>query len=320
MAATDNKNPALPRVTNVRKGYGCDLRPTLRSARFTWHSSRAFTLVELLVVMAIMATLLSIMLPSLRQARKQARATVCKSNLHQLHLANSNYAVENNDFYVPAASDMLTGFGGRHRWHGVRLADSVHPDPQMNTFDPLKGPLAPSLLDGKVKHCPERVGFIEEGDRNAFEAGNGGYGYNLVGVGSRFYQSVWSHAELKAGRPYMLGWTASGLKRPAGTIMFTDTAFKQYHSKHGDYLTEYSFCEPPWGISATVGGPQVRTGQPPEVWLMMPTVHFRHSGRANVAWCDGHIESERLTFTKVDLDQWNLGWFGPMDNSLFDPH
>ena len=312
--------PPNPPAASVSAPPGRASRPAFHSAFCTRHSSRAFTLVELLVVVAIVTTLLSIMLPSLRQAHKQARATVCKSNLHQLHLANSSYAVENRDLYVPAASDMLTGFGGRHRWHGVRLAVSVHPDPEMNTFDPLKGPLASSLLDGKVKQCPERVRFIEEGTRNAFEAGTGGYGYNLVGVGSRFYQSAWSHQELHAGRQYLLGWTASGLKRPAGTIMFTDTAFKQYHSKHGDYLTEYSFCEPPWSVSATVNGPQLRTGQPPEMWLMVPTIHFRHAAKTNVAWCDGHVASERPTYTKADLDQWNLGWFGPKDNSLFDPH
>ena len=293
---------------------------TFRSALSPQHSWRAFTLVELLVVISIIALLVGIMLPSLRQARAQAQATVCKSNIRQLHLANSSYATENNGLYVPAASDMLGGFGGRQRWHGVRQAPSVHPDPEMNTFDPLKGPLAPSLVDGKVKECPRRVDFIHDGARNAFEAGNGGYGYNLVGVGSRFYQPAWSHQELYAGRHYVLGWPSEAITRPADTVMFTDTAFKQYHSAHGDYLTEYSFCEPPWFINATVHGPQLRTGSPPEMWLLMPTIHFRHAARSNVAWCDGHVTGQRMTHTKADLDEWNLGWFGPLDNSLFDPH
>ena len=100
--------PPNPPAASVSAPPGRASRPAFRSAFCTQHSSRAFTLVELLVVVAIVTTLLSIMLPSLRQARKQARATVCKSNLHQLHLANSSYAVENRDLYVPAASDMLS--------------------------------------------------------------------------------------------------------------------------------------------------------------------------------------------------------------------
>lgn len=44
---------------------------------------KAFTLIELLVVIAIIALLMAILIPALEQARNQARATICKSNLRQ---------------------------------------------------------------------------------------------------------------------------------------------------------------------------------------------------------------------------------------------
>jgi prepilin-type N-terminal cleavage/methylation domain-containing protein len=44
---------------------------------------QGFTLVELLVVIAIIALLMAILIPALEQARNQARAAMCKSNLHQ---------------------------------------------------------------------------------------------------------------------------------------------------------------------------------------------------------------------------------------------
>lgn len=55
---------------------------------------RGFTLIELLVVVAIIALLISILLPSLRNAKKQAQAAVCGSNLRQIMIALRGYQDE----------------------------------------------------------------------------------------------------------------------------------------------------------------------------------------------------------------------------------
>jgi prepilin-type N-terminal cleavage/methylation domain-containing protein/prepilin-type processing-associated H-X9-DG protein len=58
---------------------------------------RAFTLVELLVVVGIIAVLIGILLPTLGRARESARRAQCLSNLRQTSLAFRFYALNNRD-------------------------------------------------------------------------------------------------------------------------------------------------------------------------------------------------------------------------------
>ncbi len=58
---------------------------------------KAFTLIELLVVVSIIALLVAILMPALGKARKQARASVCLSNVKQWTTAIVMYANDNDD-------------------------------------------------------------------------------------------------------------------------------------------------------------------------------------------------------------------------------
>ena len=60
-----------------------------------------FTLIELLVVVAIIAILAGMLLPALNNARKQARATLCKTHLKSIGTLTSMY----NDDYKNALPD-----------------------------------------------------------------------------------------------------------------------------------------------------------------------------------------------------------------------
>lgn len=60
----------------------------------------AFTLIEVLVVVAIIALLVAILIPSLQRAKENSIATVCASNQHQIGVALSMYA-HNSRAYLP---------------------------------------------------------------------------------------------------------------------------------------------------------------------------------------------------------------------------
>jgi prepilin-type N-terminal cleavage/methylation domain-containing protein len=62
---------------------------------------RAFTLVELLVVIAIIAVLIALLLPAVRAARAQAKAFQCVSNIRQLGIAMMAYASDNKGLFPP---------------------------------------------------------------------------------------------------------------------------------------------------------------------------------------------------------------------------
>lgn len=283
---------------------GFSMKPYHLNALST-HPRRAsgFTLVELLVVIAIIGTLAALLLPALSRARGKAVAVQCVNNLRQLYFATTMFADENNGFYPLAAEDIYDfPDGNTKRWHGVRPDASTDSE-----FDSGKGPLAEYLVDGKVKECPAFTEMKKAGEvDNAFESGCGGYGYNHYYIGGTNYINEWSEAPKQSTRD-------TRVFVPSETIMFADAAMPQ-----PGYLVEYSFLEPPFFVSPDNPAGETAWGHP------SPSMHFRHDGRANVLWCDGHVTSEKWEWGPVtniyggNNRRWAIGWFGPESNRLFD--
>ncbi len=241
---------------------------------------RGFTLLELLIVVAIIAVLAGLLLAVLGSTKDKAQATQCVSNLRQLALANLAHVAEHGGQYVQAQER-----NNNVRWHGVRKNGK-------QPFDATQGLLAPYLGgERRVKLCGTFRDALKGGQ--TFEASTGGYGYNAAYIGGTWRDTY--RAEFVTNVP-----------QPTRTVMFADTALPRANG-----IQEYAYAEPYQWVD--------RAGK--LAGALAPSVHFRHAGRANVAWCDGHVSAEeptRLGATNLyggDASKGNIGWFGPEANN-----
>jgi prepilin-type N-terminal cleavage/methylation domain-containing protein len=267
---------------------------------------RAFTLIELLMVVAIIALLIGLLVPALSRARESGRSSVCSSNLRQLVIALDTYANDHADRYAPGAPDFLTN---RVRWHGARASPAL-------PFEPAGGSLSGYLdASGAVRACPTfapvaaRLAQLRLG----FERSAGGYGYNNAYVG---VERTPAGVDPASGRTAFslvtdrVGAARSRFAAPSLVAAFGDAAIADANAVAG--LVEYSFIEPRFWPE--------NPGQRSD-----PSVHFRHAGRApglaQVAALDGHVSARARTFTWSsgllggDADRAGLGWFGSTDTN-----
>lgn len=254
------------------------LRPLYPEATPRKTAFRAFTLVELLVVIGIIALLVSILLPTLGRAREQAKSTQCKSNLRQYGIAFANYAVANKGFIqtgminsgVPAVP-MTYGF-------------SLEGAPPTYNYD--GGYLSPYMKKmEKMRNCP----LVDDGASNitatmSTEKTPISYIYSIYTVNSKSTAAA-PGASTKSVQ-------LSRIKVPAETVFFVDGA--QLQSTNATALQFPTFT----GDTIDLPAPQIAPAQP---WT--PAVggsyrfHGRHLNKGNVLWFDGHVSEETPNYS-----------------------
>lgn len=133
-------------------------------------TSRAFSLLELIVVIAVVAVLVGLLLPMLLHARESGYRAVCASNLRQLNVGWSSYLQDNKERFPQFGEQPDWTYGG---------ASFVGPDerPVLASDRPINRYLVENTSAGQgtelsaIFRCPSDAGVFRRGETSHGRAG-----------------------------------------------------------------------------------------------------------------------------------------------------
>jgi prepilin-type processing-associated H-X9-DG protein len=174
---------------------------TIHCAARAFSRASAFSLVELLVVVGIVALVIALVLPALGAARESAKSVQCLSNLRQLATSAHQYAADNEGHYpIGYYSAVSPPYAYGHNWDFTLVLNQSTGQREVR----------PGLLwmgrgDAKVQQCPSF-----DGRSTTLMDPYSGYNYNVSYIGHGDLEVVKAPARV------------ADVRSPARTALFGD--------------------------------------------------------------------------------------------------
>jgi prepilin-type N-terminal cleavage/methylation domain-containing protein/prepilin-type processing-associated H-X9-DG protein len=218
-----------------------------------WFDQKGFTLVELLVVIAVIAILAALLLPALGRSKAKAESISCGNNIKQLQLAWAVYSEENSDLLVNNHGVPET-LSRRQTWAN-NVQDWEASEDNTNLVYLTGSKLGPQLgASAKVYKCPSDRELAPNGPRIRSMSMNAMVGDPGV-LTNQFNPD------------YEQFFKSTQVRRPSGIFVFLD--------EQADTLNDGFFVN--------------RLNQ--DTWGNVPGSY--HNGAANLSFADGHQESRK---------------------------
>jgi len=216
----------------------------------------AFTLVELLVIVAVVALLASIAYPALANTKNNGHVARCMNNLRQLTSVWSMYAADNQDLLVAGAKPV----GGNMSW--TSSSDNTN---TAILSDPTLSPFGAYVKAPELYKCPA--------DRYQ-SAANPGPRVRSVSMSSNLGGTIAKDISNQTpGRTYFLAQKSSDLSTPGPAMIFVML------DEHPDKINDSTFFAAVGFVAANA--------------RFQDFPGSLHSGSGSLSFADGHFEAKR---------------------------
>lgn len=242
-------------------------------------SGRGLTLVELLVVLAVLAILAGLLLPAVGRVRGQARLVQCAANLRQLGQGAAAYAADSGG-WLPC--DAFSSQGAFFAPHLVKTLRVAVPDESPSKAGTLAGP----RVQVDVAYCIEWMRPIQL-LKCASAPDDSPYALHYVVNSTDFHKFLSSGGASQAETTWQ---RVDAVPDPAGCVYLAEANMRTLGPRD---LGQFNICDV--ADLPYYYGPHVLAGQATPRPRMIDAADRRHAGRTALLFFDGHVETRGLT-------------------------